>query len=73
MLILPLSSGEWELLVNPEGQIFLSCKPQGLKDGHNERYLMPLGDISEDIDGPDDLIAGINLIRSQGLSEAPAN
>ena len=65
-------SGEWELLLEEDGTLCLVCVVQPLKeDDEVSRYILPIGSCF--FDNPVDLIEGLNMIQSQGLSVADPN
>lgn len=72
-LLVPLKSGEWELLIDPAGEILLANVASDLKTGLLQRYILKLGEIGDEFNSTQEIIEGINMIRSQGQSEANPN
>lgn len=72
-LLVPLKSGEWELIVNAQGEILLANLAPDLRTGELQRYLLKIGDVGDEFDDQQDMIEGINMIRSQGQSSANPN
>lgn len=61
---IPLSSGEWDIILEPDGSLMLACKVPN-QDGSFRPYVMYLADCEHD---PKELLEGINMLRNQALS-----
>lgn len=62
---IPLSSGEWDLVLHPDGSLLLICNVPDMEEQDIERRPVYLGEIEAD---PADLLEAINLARNPGLS-----
>ena len=63
---IPLSSGEWDLILESDGTLSLLCNVPNIRDGSVSRNAVYLGEIDTD---PVDLLEGINQARTAGATK----
>lgn len=57
------------LVIDPAGTISLHNHTRDLLTNESLCHSMELGVVSDEYEAPSDLLAGINFIRSQGMTE----
>lgn len=67
-LLVPLSGDHWELIVDINGQITLACRIDPMDGSEHQRWLLTIGQVLEELESQEDLVEGINFLRSQGRS-----
>lgn len=66
---IPLTGGDWELILDPGGILYLGISSPDLRTGKTMRYLLDIGHRFEDDAGSiEQLVDGVNMIRNQGES-----
>lgn len=70
-VLLEMTSGEWKLIIEPNGTLNLACSIPNFETGFSDNFIVELGECC--FKSPMDAIEAINMIRSSGQSVSAPN